>query len=551
MITGVKTASPAPSVLGGPTEHSEGGFAGVLAGAVRESGSPRTSDSPTGAAKPTRRGRSASAALPVATAVMPGTVPPTASLLAPAAALPATTSPLDAAAWASTSGAGPMPTLGAPVAGAPSFPVSAGAMPSLAAPVAEAPSFTVSAGGLPSLPASGAGAPSLTAATVATPALAALVAGEPPSTVSGGEQPVRAASSGAARPLAVTDVGGPTFTVSTGPLPSVAASAVVAPSLAAPMRPSFPAVPGPAGAEALAGSGLAVAAAASDAPPVAPVLVAEDMASTTAAPSALAPADVLGAVGEAPDRRPSEATPDSAAPPRATGSPAVGRPAAPRVAVAAVAPRALVPSAEPVSQTAPPTVTPATAAPVANTELSADVSAALGGPAGWASEDPDSDARGEAGVLVSVSEPAARVAAPSVSVTAPHTSESALPELPAPAVPDQLHLSVRDPLGDWTLDVRRHEHGLDLLFSAPGSLAPVVAGAEHDLRTLLASHGHSLASLDFQEQGRQGGREAPYTPEPSPRSANPGAQRATKRTSNSSSGTTSPGQKGINLNRVA
>ena len=146
---------------------------------------------------------------------------------------------------------------------------------------------------------------------------------------------------------------------------------------------------------------------------------------------------------------------------------------------------------------------------------------------------------------------AARVAAPSVSVTAPHTSESALPELPAPAVPDQLHLSVRDPLGDWTLDVRRHEHGLDLLFSAPGSLAPVVAGAEHDLRTLLASHGHSLASLDFQEQGRQGGREAPYTPEPSPRSANPGAQRATKRTSNSSSGTTSPGQKGINLNRVA
>ena len=226
-----------------------------------------------------------------------------------------------------------------------------------------------------------------------------------------------------------------------------------------------------------------------------------------------------------------------------------------RAPLASVAPRALVPSEGAASQAATPKPSTLPDASAVASQVQADVPVVVAGPNGWAPDEVDPDAPGASGVLVSVSETAVRVQTSSASVTAPHSVESSLPELPAPAIPDHLRLSVRDPLGDWTLDVRRHEHGLDLLFSAPGSLAPVVAGAEHDLRALLASHGHSLASLDFQDQGRQGGREAPHTPESAQHSLGSRASRV-KKTDSDSTGPGSArgetrGEKGINLNRVA
>ena len=230
-----------------------------------------------------------------------------------------------------------------------------------------------------------------------------------------------------------------------------------------------------------------------------------------------------------------------------------------RAPLASVAPRALVPSEGAASQAATPKPSTLPDASAVASQVQADVPVVVAGPNGWAPDEVDPDAPGASGVLVSVSETAVRVQTSSASVTAPHSVESSLPELPAPAIPDHLRLSVRDPLGDWTLDVRRHEHGLDLLFSAPGSLAPVVAGAEHDLRALLASHGHSLASLDFQDQGRQGGREAPHTPESAQHSLGSRASRVKKTDSDSTGPGSGPGsargetrgEKGINLNRVA
>jgi hypothetical protein len=57
--------------------------------------------------------------------------------------------------------------------------------------------------------------------------------------------------------------------------------------------------------------------------------------------------------------------------------------------------------------------------------------------------------------------------------------------------------------------------------------------------------------LDFQEQGRQGGREAPYTPEPVQQPLSPSASRAKNAASDLASMAPTRGQKGINLNRVA
>jgi len=77
-------------------------------------------------------------------------------------------------------------------------------------------------------------------------------------------------------------------------------------------------------------------------------------------------------------------------------------------------------------------------------------------------------------------------------------------ELPPPAMPDHLRLNVPDPLGDWTLEVHRHDHSLDLLFAGHASLSTVISDASSDLRQLLGAHGQTLGSLTFQERGSHG-----------------------------------------------
>ncbi len=74
------------------------------------------------------------------------------------------------------------------------------------------------------------------------------------------------------------------------------------------------------------------------------------------------------------------------------------------------------------------------------------------------------------------------------------------PELAA-ALPKELHLAVPDPLGEWTLDVLRHDHGVDLVFSGHAALGAVVHDAAPELRDLLFSHGHSTGAIEFRDAG--------------------------------------------------
>ncbi len=498
-------ASAAPATLGGPVERSEAGFAGALADAVGEAAPVEASERPTGSSKPARKPKPGSSAL--ALPVMPAF--PQAAVIpqAPAVASMLTSDgvPAGAPGLASSNARMAPPLAGAGQAVTPSFAAVSGpaAMPSFAAVSGQAamPSFSAVSG------------------QASMPAFSAVSgqAAMPPLTT--------AAASAPAVQLAATAV----LTGAGGPVVSAAVSASPVDSARAAVAEVAPLPNGPLSAV----------------PASSPVLSLSDALPVDAEALDLEPRSSMTARAESAQDA-SEADP-----------PLVGRSAAgpSRVSAPAVSPRALVPAAEPASaaasKSAPATVVPAADAQAAQPEVRADVAASLGGPGGWALDDVDPDARGDAGVLVSVNEPAVRVQTPATSATALHTVNASLPELPAPAVPDQLHLSVRDPLGDWTLDVRRHEHGLDLLFSAPGSLAPVVAGAEHDLRALLASHGHSLASLDFQEQGRQGGREAPHASEPPPHAPGSSARRAAKSASNTTSGASPRGQQGMNLNRVA
>ena len=85
-----------------------------------------------------------------------------------------------------------------------------------------------------------------------------------------------------------------------------------------------------------------------------------------------------------------------------------------------------------------------------------------------------------------------------VSPSAPELP-ARLAEPPAPPIPTLLQLSVADPLGDWTLEVHRDGHNLNLLFSGQSSLADVVTGAGYDLDALVRAHGHTLGSLEFRE----------------------------------------------------
>ncbi len=512
-------ASAAPATLGGPVERSEAGFAGALADAVGEAAPVKASERPTGSAKPTRKPKLGSVAM--AAPGMPAF--PQAAVIpqAPAVASMLTSDgvPAGAPGLASSNAAMATPLAGAGQAVTPSLAAISGqtSMPAFSAVSGQAsmPSFTAVAGqaSMPSFTAvSGQAAmPAFSAVSgpAAMPSLTTAAASAPAA-----QLPATAVLTGAGGPAAM-----PSLTIAASPVDSARAAVAEA-------------APLPNGA----------------------------LSAVPASSPVLSLSDALPVDAEALDLEPRSATmarAESAQDASESDSPLVGRSVAgpSRVSAPAVAPRALVPAAEPASapasKSAPATVVPAADAQAAQPEVRAEVAASLGGPGGWAPDDVDPDARGDAGVLVSVNEPAVRVHAPATSVTALHTVDATLPELPAPAVPDQLHLSVRDPLGDWTLDVRRHEHGLDLLFSAPGSLAPVVAGAEHDLRALLASHGHSLASLDFQEQGRQGGREAPYASEPAPQGSSSAARRAAKSASNTTSGASPRGQKGMNLNRVA
>ena len=498
-------ASAAPATLGGPVERSEAGFAGALADAVGEAAPVEASERPTGSSKPARKPKPGSSAL--ALPVMPAF--PQAAVIpqAPAVASMLTSDgvPAGAPGLASSNARMAPPLAGAGQAVTPSLAADSGqaAMPSFAAVSGQAamPSFAAVSGQASMQAFSAVSGPA------AMPSL------------------TTAAASAPAAQLAATAV----LTGAGGPVVSAAVSASPVDSARAAVAEAAPLPNGTLSAV----------------PASSPVLSLSDALPVDAEALDLEPRSSMTARAESAQDS-SEADP-----------PLVGRSAAgpSRVSAPAVSPRALVPSAEPASaaasKSAPATVVPVADAQAAQPEVRADVAASLGGPGGWALDDVDPDARGHAGVLVSANEPAVRVHAPATSVTALHTVDATLPELPAPAVPDQLHLSVRDPLGDWTLDVRRHEHGLDLLFSAPGSLAPVVAGAEHDLRALLASHGHSLASLDFQEQGRQGGREAPHASEPAPQGSSSAARRAAKSASNTTSGASPRGQQGMNLNRVA
>jgi hypothetical protein len=509
VIAVAPAASAAPATLGGAVERSEEGFAGALADAVGEVAPVEASERPTSSAKPARKPKlgSVALALPVMPAFPQVAVIPQAPAVV--AMLTSDVLPAGAPGLASSNPRTATPSLAAVSgqAATPSFGAVSGpaAMPSFTAVSGQAatPSFGAVSGP--------AATPSFTAVSgpAATPSFTA-VSGQ-----------AAALSEPAARPAAPTGEGGSVVSAAVSASPVDSARALVAELAPLPNGP-LSSVPASSAVLSL-----------SDALPVAAdALDAEPRSSTTVR---------------------AESAPDSSE----SDAPLVARSAAgpPRVSASAVAPRALVTSAEPASaaapKSAPATVVPAADAQVARPEIRSDMAASLGGAGGWAPDDVDPDALGDAGVLVSMNEPAVRVRAPVNSVLALHTVDATLPELPAPAVPDQLHLSVRDPLGDWTLDVRRHEHGLDLLFSAPGSLAPVVAGAEHDLRALLASHGHSLASLDFQEQGRQGGREAPYASEPAPHAPGSSARRAAKSASNTTSGASPRGQQGMNLNRVA
>lgn len=85
-----------------------------------------------------------------------------------------------------------------------------------------------------------------------------------------------------------------------------------------------------------------------------------------------------------------------------------------------------------------------------------------------------------------------------VSASAPEL-HAGLAEPPAPPIPSLLQLNVADPLGDWTLDIHRDGHNLNLLFSGHSSLADVVTGAGQELEALVKTHGQSLGSVEFRE----------------------------------------------------
>jgi hypothetical protein len=124
------------------------------------------------------------------------------------------------------------------------------------------------------------------------------------------------------------------------------------------------------------------------------------------------------------------------------------------------------------------------------------------------------------------------------------------PESPAP-LPDHLDVSVRDALGDWSVEVRRHEHSLDLLFRGDAGLAPAVRSAEADIRSALTAGGTTLGLLEFAGGGHASSD--PRGDRNGDRSGRDGSarSRADAPTIRSSSASPVVGRRGERIDRVA
>ncbi len=124
------------------------------------------------------------------------------------------------------------------------------------------------------------------------------------------------------------------------------------------------------------------------------------------------------------------------------------------------------------------------------------------------------------------------------------------PESPAP-LPDHLDVSVRDALGDWSVEVRRHEHSLDLLFRGDAALAPAVRSAEADIRSALTAGGTTLGLLEFAGGGHASSD--PRGDRSGDRSGRDGSSRsrADAATIRSSSASPVVGRRGERIERVA